>query len=176
MHQLGERDRWLTQDDDRLLSECHVDTYRARGPGGHKRNKTSSAVRLRHRPSGVIAIGHESRSQHQNKARALKRLRLAIALAVREPVDVSWKPPAVYEKYRRPGGGIEISRRSPDYPVLLAVVLDAIAACEGNLRGTTTLLRLKTAQLSKFIVSERKLLDAVNRIRHEAGLRPLSLP
>lgn len=173
MHQPAERDRWITQDDNRLLSECHVDTYRASGPGGQKRNKTSSAVRLRHRPSGVIAISEESRSQHENKARALKRLRMSISLEVREAIDHSWEPPAVYQKHHKMGR-LEISRRNPEYPVLVAIVLDVVAAGRGNLREAAVLLRLKTAQLSKFIVSEGKVLAAVNRIRHEARLRPLS--
>src|SRR5436189_5630864 len=71
-------------DDVRLLAQCEVDTYRASGPGGQKRNKTSSAVRLRHLPSGLIVIAEESRSQHENRARALKRLRQALYLQIRQ--------------------------------------------------------------------------------------------
>jgi len=74
---------WTQLSDEQLLAQCEVDTYRASGPGGQKRNKTSSAVRLRHRPSGLIVIAEESRSQHENKARALKRLRVALYLQVR---------------------------------------------------------------------------------------------
>src|SRR5262249_35756225 len=78
------RATWPVLSDDRLLSQCEVDTYRASGPGGQKRNKTSSAVRLRHPPSGLIVIAEESRSQHENRARALKRLRQALYLKLRE--------------------------------------------------------------------------------------------
>ena len=68
---------------DELLSQCDVDTYRASGPGGQKRNKTSSAVRLRHLPSELMVIAEESRSQHENRARALRRLRQALYLKLR---------------------------------------------------------------------------------------------
>src|SRR5438309_8314779 len=71
------RAAWTGLTDAQLLHQCAVDTYRASGPGGQKRNKTSSAVRLRHLPSGLIVIAEESRSQHENRARALKRLRQA---------------------------------------------------------------------------------------------------
>src|SRR5438093_9450932 len=79
------RATWTTLTDAQLLDQCGVDTYRASGPGGQKRNKTSSAVRLRHPPSGLIVIAEESRSQHENKAKALKRLRRALYLELREP-------------------------------------------------------------------------------------------
>src|SRR5437660_11022746 len=80
------RATWTDLTDAQLLAQCGVDTYRASGPGGQKRNKTSSAVRLRHEPSGLIVIAEESRSQHENKARALRRLRHAFYLKQREPV------------------------------------------------------------------------------------------
>src|SRR5438067_3316776 len=78
------RDFWPALSDAQLLAQCEVDTYRASGPGGQKRNKTSSAVRLRHAPSGLSVIAEESRSQHENRARALRRLREAFFLQLRE--------------------------------------------------------------------------------------------
>src|SRR5580704_17245459 len=80
------RAKWTSLSDAKLLEQCAVDTYRASGPGGQKRNKTSSAVRLRHPPSGLVVIAEESRSQHENRARSLRRLRQAIYLKVREPL------------------------------------------------------------------------------------------
>src|SRR5256885_16424427 len=78
---------WAALTDAQLLAQCEVDTYRASGPGGQKRNKTSSAVRLRHPPSGLLVIAEESRSQHENKAKALRRLRQALYLELR--VDIA---------------------------------------------------------------------------------------
>src|SRR6187200_1235161 len=81
------RRTWTPLTDPQLLSQCEVDTYRASGPGGQKRNKTSSAVRLRHGPTGLIVIAEESRSQHENKAKALKRLRQALFLKLRNELS-----------------------------------------------------------------------------------------
>ena len=75
---------WAALTDEQLLAQCEVDTYRASGPGGQKRNKTSSAVRLRHLPTGLIVIAEESRSQHENKAKALRRLWHALFLHLRD--------------------------------------------------------------------------------------------
>src|SRR5262245_935588 len=110
------RATWAKLTDDQLLAQCEVDTYRASGPGGQKRNKTSSAVRLRHPPTGLIVIAEESRSQHENRARALRRLRQALFLKIRE------EAPAV-ELARHPdwpsleplGGRLELGRRDPRF-------------------------------------------------------------
>src|SRR5438132_13466591 len=80
---VSRRAAWTALSDQQLLDQCALDTYRASGPGGQKRNKTSSAVRLRHAPSGLIVIAEESRSQHENKAKALKRLRREFYLKLR---------------------------------------------------------------------------------------------
>ena len=56
------RSDWTALTDDQLLAQCEVDTYRASGPGGQKRNKTSSAVRLRHPPSGLLVIAEAFRA------------------------------------------------------------------------------------------------------------------
>src|SRR5438132_14107679 len=83
---VSRRAAWTALSDQQLLDQCALDTYRASGPGGQKRNKTSSAVRIRHLPSGLIVIAEESRSQHENRVKALKRLRQAFFLKVREVI------------------------------------------------------------------------------------------
>lgn len=65
----------LPESDEDLLRECEVDTFRASGPGGQHVNKTESAVRLKHLPTGLVVACREERSQHRNKALCLQRLR-----------------------------------------------------------------------------------------------------
>ncbi len=69
----------LPESDEELLRECEVETFRASGPGGQHVNKTESAVRLRHLPTGLVVTSRESRSQHQNKASCLAKLRAEVA-------------------------------------------------------------------------------------------------
>jgi hypothetical protein len=164
---------WLKQTDGELLKSCRVDTYRASGPGGQKRNKTSSAVRLSHLPSGISVIAEESRSQHENKARALRRLRLAIALQVRSEWVTKEEP--LYEAQTRNSMAekMSISTRNPDYPLVVGVVLDTVSFCDGQISEAARCLGCSTGQLSKFLVSHPKVHAAVNELRSSRGLKPL---
>src|SRR5436190_21554111 len=87
------RATWSRLNEEQVLAQCDVDTYRASGPGGQKRNKTSSAVRLRHAPTWLVVIAEESRSQHENKAQALKRLWRALFLHLRDALSVESRTP-----------------------------------------------------------------------------------
>jgi protein subunit release factor B len=76
----------LPESDEDLLRECEVDTFRASGPGGQHVNKTESAVRLKHLPSGVVVTSQQERSQHRNKSICLQKLREKVA-------QLNYRPP-----------------------------------------------------------------------------------
>jgi ribosome-associated protein len=61
-------------DRETLEGQVRIDTYRASGPGGQHVNKTNSAIRITHEPSGVVVIAQDSSSQFRNKELAFERL------------------------------------------------------------------------------------------------------
>jgi protein subunit release factor B len=75
----------LPEDDEALLKECDVVPFRASGPGGQHRNKTLTAVRLLHRPSGLVVIGRRERSLNRNLQDAAARLRLKLQKLLIKP-------------------------------------------------------------------------------------------
>ena len=66
-------------------SDIEIEFYRSSGPGGQHKNKTSTAVRIRHIPTGIVAQASERRSQHLNREIAMQRLEKAIVRLLFKP-------------------------------------------------------------------------------------------
>jgi hypothetical protein len=172
------RATWAGLTPEQLRAQCEVDTYRASGPGGQKRNKTSSAVRLRHPPTGLLVIAEESRSQHENKAHALTRLAHALYLHVRDvlppdltPDDVTALPD--YATARDPAGRLALGRKDPRFWPAVGVVLDVLVVTGARVAEAAALLGVSTGNLIDFLQTEPKVWQEANRLRAAAGQKPL---
>jgi protein subunit release factor B len=91
----------LPADDEALLGECDVTAFRASGPGGQHRNTSLTAIRLHHRPSGLVTIGRRERSQRRNLNDALTRLRRKLQELLVEPKTRRPTKPTAAARRRR---------------------------------------------------------------------------
>ncbi|MBX3425140.1 MAG: peptide chain release factor-like protein [Pirellulales bacterium] len=156
--------------DAELIAACDVRRTRASGPGGQHRNKVETAVVLTHRESGIVAEANERRSQAENLARALFRLRLKLAVELR---DASWSTPSLRWRGRVQQGRIRVNPQHPDFPPLAAEALDALAAHAWDVAAAAERLGVTASQLVKLLKLERAALERLNAARAEAGLHPL---
>ncbi|XP_027358950.1 uncharacterized protein LOC113867714 isoform X2 [Abrus precatorius] len=103
----GSSKGYLDLNDEELMRQCEMDTFKSSGPGGQHRNKRESAVRLKHLPTGIIAQASEERSQHKNRASALNRLRSLIALKGKQWIVMLICRPESFFRYFLPNHPLE---------------------------------------------------------------------
>jgi hypothetical protein len=157
------RNGWLRASDTNLLRQCREERYKSSGPGGQHRNKVETAVRLHHSPSGVTASGEETRSQEENRRHAIHRLREKIAFSARSPFDPqSPDLPPEFVAQRGRNGSLAVNAKNPNFGLIAATALDALAAAEGSYATAARALGITTSQLRKFLQSHRELWRAVS--------------
>ena len=169
---------WLALTDAELLAQCRFDRFRVSGPGGQHRNRRDTAVRLVHRPTGIAAQASERRSQVQNRAAALARLRRAIALGLRRPVPLDcYHPPPALQRILPRGARSSAQRAEgrigPNHREFwngAQPLLDLFEALDASLADTAAAIGCSTNQLVRLLGSERQLLRKANELRSERGL------
>lgn len=164
--QQTQRNLWLTQPVEDLLRNCRIDTFRGTGNGGQKRNKTESAVRLTHSPSGCVSSSDASRSQHENKHFALRHLRITIALTIRNdfstyPEKLLWAPALTNDK---------------DYPLWLAIIFDLLAHFQWQPAPAASHINKSTSSLLKAIARDHNAWQILAKHRQDNHLPPLRHP
>ena len=165
---------YLTLGDAALLRQCDFDRFRASGPGGQKRNVTDSAVRLRHRATGLSGEASESRSQHENRRRALRRLRHALALGLREAVDLEgYVAPPELAAARTADGRLALGRRDARFLPAVAVLFDLLEAAGWRLGEAARRLGVSTAQIGRFLAHDVAVWRAATERRRAHGLGAL---
>lgn len=158
-----------------LLGQCEMRTQRRSGPGGQHRNKTSSGVFLQHLPTQIVAEATERRSQADNRAVAVERLRFRLAVEIRT-VSAMDGPPSdaemvVREKYR--SSGLRVSDRNHDKPAVLALVLNDLHASGGQPSLVSPRWGTTTSSIVRFVKSHPPAFLLLASIRQHHGRGPL---
>ena len=173
-------DDWLALSDEELFAQCRFERFRVSGPGGQHRNRTDSAARLTHEPTGAIGYASERRSQHQNRAMALGRLRRAIALEVRREIDLGmFHPPLELQRVLPRSIQTEVPSkdrvgpRHREFWTGVGPLLDLFDAVGGSTADCAALVGCSSNQLTKLFASEPHLWAAANATRARFGLSPL---
>jgi hypothetical protein len=151
--------------DEQLLAECRVETFRGPGPGGQKRNKTSSAIRITHAPTGLVSQASEFRSKNRNQQTAIARLRHKIALMVREPVNLTKRSAPEL---------LGVSQRSENYPAAMGEVVDVLDQMGWSVSEAADKVGVSTGRLVRYLQADPQLWAEINRRRKMVGLRGLN--
>ena len=157
---MNDRDKLLSMKDDELLSICKTDHFIATGKGGQKRNKTSSAVRLTLKDSSIAASASEDRQQSVNKVRALRRLRIAIALEMRQE-PAAWKDQ------------LDMNPKNSSYSKFIACLTDHLCSLNWQVSEVAKAFSISTGKLIKIIAKDDSFWQYVNAQRQKAGYKPL---
>lgn len=174
---------YLTPED--LERECRFERLRRSGPGGQNRNKVETAVRFHHLASGLVGEATERRYQAQNRKNALDRLRIEIAIAIRnaptiETLEDGTKRIAPSEVAqmrwfkRLTGDKIRVAVEHFDYPILVSEFFDVYVAVNENLQTTAELLQTTSSQIVRLLAADTKVLQALNDLRTKRGLKRLT--
>lgn len=183
--------RWLALEPSGLLRQCVQSPFQGPGPGGQKRNRVYSGVRISHPPSGLSAEASERREARRNLEDALHRLRLALALACPpvstpdgSPDSLPATPPSGAVPPTPPSGEQALGLAAagfragcnpshPDYPRFAFAALLALDLRSGRLSEAAAGLGCTASALTRLLLGEKRVWARTQAIRQRHGLHPL---
>jgi hypothetical protein len=189
---------WLSLPPDNLLKDCGQARFQGSGPGGQKRNRVYSGVRLTHGPSGLTAECVDSRASGRNVGEALSRLRLVIALAgAPAPIALGYVAVTPAEDFQGntgvtgpgaatgpvgegpgdPAPGLpfraDANPTHPDYARGALRALSLLRSHAGQVAPAAAALGCSPSALTRFLKAEKAVWARAREIRIGNGLHPL---
>lgn len=154
----------LALSDEELMKECRFDAMRGTGPGGQKRNKTSSAARVTHLESGLSAFDDVTRSQHQNLKHALDKLRgeIAVNLLPGEGESIPGIPLAPVPK-----------PNSRNYFLWLGKIFDALLATDFQMPEAAARFECSPSHLIRIVAKDEFAWQKLAEARQRRKMTPL---
>lgn len=158
----------LKQTHTEFIKGCRIINYQASGPGGQKRNRKLSAVRLIHTKSNITVTASEFRETHRNLSIAASKLRLEIALMTEpETSDESIKLlDSIPFQY-------DINEKKIDFPFSVLKVFYIFKQNSASVRETGKKLLISSPKLIKFLKKNKQVWQKTQEIRREFGHTPL---
>lgn len=157
---------WLALDPEALLRRCAQTPFQGPGPGGQKRNRVYSGVRLTHGDSGMTGECVDSRASARNVGEALDRLRLRLALAAASAPEAA--DPAPGSAFRAAANPAH-----PDYARFALRALILLAGNGGQIAPAAAGLGCTASALTRFLKGEKAVWARAREIREANGLHPL---
>ena len=157
------RDEILMLDDAELSACCKLEFYKDSGPGGQKRNKSSSAARVTLPGYGLTVTDCTERSQHRNRENALRKLRMELALNFRET------PALVPDR-------TACSTGHREYPLWTARLLDVFFEQDLDHRAAAAVLGISASAFVKKLYRDPVLWQRVNQELTARSRQPLKAP
>ena len=155
------RNKWLEASDEEFLKNCKLAWFQASGPGGQKRNRKYSGVRLKHLPTDITVEVVKSRSQNENRHNAIKKLKIQIAIKTDGPEVDSFR--------------LEVSMLNSEYPLYAAKIFDVLKKNNFSIADSGKVFKLSTSRLIKFLARDEYLWREVNTEREKLGIKRLKL-
>lgn len=166
---------WLALPPEELLRGCRQARFQGSGPGGQKRNRVYSGIRLTHPDSGVTAESVDGRSAQRNLQDALVRLRLNLALSASidgcDPSGI--EPGGPHAAASLPEFRPDANPAHPDFPGFALRALHHFAWNRGRAAPAAEALGCSASALTRFLKAEKAVWTKTREIREKNGLIPL---
>ncbi len=177
--------RWLALPPEELLKACKQARFQGSGPGGQKRNRVYSGIRLTHEASGLYVESDASRESRRNLEDALHRLRIELALSVLSEKGGKAKQPVTTENqdqawviestaaFQHPDFRTQASPSHVDFPILALRAIYFLNKYDGQIAAAAKSLNCTASALTRFLKLDKTVWTAARRIREAHGLHPL---